>query len=39
MDRNRQIDTFSRFTKVSRETLSSLIKYEEILEIHGRYGI
>ncbi len=31
MDRNRQIDTFSRFTKVSRETLSSLIKYEEIL--------
>ena len=31
MDRSTQINTFSRFTQVSRETISSLIKYEEIL--------
>jgi len=31
MDRIIQIDTFSRFTRVSRETISSLIKYEDIL--------
>ena len=31
MDRTIQIDTFSRFTQVSRETISSLKKYEEIL--------
>ena len=31
MDRNIQIDTFGRFTQVSRETISSLIKYEDIL--------
>ena len=31
MDRLEQIDTFSRFTQVSRETISSLKKYEEIL--------
>tara|TARA_B100000029_G_C17431541_1_gene908062 strand:- start:101 stop:736 length:636 start_codon:yes stop_codon:yes gene_type:complete len=31
MDRNRQIDTFCRYTQVSRETILSLEKYEEIL--------
>tara|TARA_B100001123_G_scaffold169442_1_gene194763 strand:+ start:238 stop:873 length:636 start_codon:yes stop_codon:yes gene_type:complete len=31
MDKTIQIDTFSRFTQVSRETISSLKKYEEIL--------
>jgi len=31
MDRSVQIDTFSRFTQVSRETINSLIKYEEML--------
>ena len=31
MDRLEQIDTFSRFTKVSRETINKLTKYEEIL--------
>ena len=31
MDRAIQIDTFSRFTQVSRETISSLKKYEDIL--------
>ena len=31
MDRNIQIDTFSRLTKVSRETICSLKKYEELL--------
>ena len=31
MDRLEQIDTFSRFTQVSRETISSLIRYEKIL--------
>lgn len=31
MDRDKHIDTFSRFSKVSRETLSSLKKYEEII--------
>ena len=31
MERFTQIDTFSRFTQVSRETISSLIWYEKIL--------
>tara|TARA_B100000029_G_scaffold449693_1_gene473098 strand:- start:346 stop:1008 length:663 start_codon:yes stop_codon:yes gene_type:complete len=31
MDRSAQIDTFSRFTQVSRETIISLKKYEELL--------
>ena len=31
MDRSIQIDTFSRFTQVSRETISSLVKYENYL--------
>ena len=31
MDKIIQIDTFSRFTRVSRETISSLKKYEDIL--------
>ena len=31
MERSIQIDTFSRFTQVSRETITSLIKYEEYL--------
>ena len=31
MDRTIQIDTFSRFTQVSRETITSLKKYEDIL--------
>ena len=31
MDRSIQIDTFSRFTRVSRETITSLIKYEDLL--------
>ena len=31
MDRSVQIDTFSRFTQVSRETITSLIKYEDYL--------
>ena len=31
MDRSIQIDTFSRFTQVSRETIVSLNKYEEKL--------
>jgi 16S rRNA (guanine527-N7)-methyltransferase len=31
MDKNKQIDTFSRITQVSRETISSLKKYEDIL--------
>ena len=31
MDRFAQIDTFSRFTQVSRETITSLIKYENSL--------
>ena len=31
MDKTIQIDTFSRFTQVSRETITSLIKYEDIL--------
>ncbi len=31
MDRNIQIDTFSRLTKVSRETIRSLVKYENNL--------
>ena len=31
MDRSVQIDTFNRFIQVSRETIISLIKYEEML--------
>ena len=31
MDRSIQIDTFSRFTQVSRETIRSLIRYESLL--------
>tara|TARA_Y100000590_G_scaffold34804_1_gene37914 strand:+ start:1141 stop:1779 length:639 start_codon:yes stop_codon:yes gene_type:complete len=31
MDRSKQLDTFNRFTQVSRETIESLIKYEDIL--------
>ena len=31
MDRSIQIDTFTRFTRVSRETIRSLITYEDIL--------
>ena len=31
MDRSAQIDTFSRFTQVSRETITSLKKYENYL--------
>ena len=31
MDKKTQIDTFSRYSQVSRETISSLIKYEEFL--------
>ena len=31
MDRSTQIDTFSRFTQVSRETITSLKKYEDYL--------
>ena len=31
MDQEVQIDTFSRFTQVSRETITSLKKYEEML--------
>ena len=31
MDRKAQIDTFNRFTRVSRETISSLKKYEDKL--------
>ena len=31
MVRSSQVDTFSRFTRVSRETITSLIKYENLL--------
>ena len=31
MDRKVQIDTFCRYSQVSRETISSLMKYEELL--------
>ena len=31
MDKTIQIDTFSRFTQVSRETITSLKKYEGML--------
>ena len=31
MDRSIQIDTFTRFTQVSRETIRSLIRYESLL--------
>ena len=32
MDRTEQIDTFCRYTQVSRETIRSLVKYEEFLK-------
>ena len=31
MDKTIQIDTFTRFTRVSRETITSLKKYEDTL--------
>ena len=31
MDRESQIDTFCRYSQVSRETITSLMKYEEFL--------
>ena len=31
MDKSTQVDTFSRFTQVSRETITSLVKYENYL--------
>ena len=31
MDKNKQIDTFNRFAQVSRETIRSLIQYENLL--------
>ena len=31
MDRSEQVDTFTRFTQVSRETITSLNKYEKLL--------
>ena len=31
MDKSTQIDTFCRFTRVSRETITSLVKYEDLL--------
>ena len=31
MDRTEQIDTFCRYSQVSRETNRSLVKYEELL--------
>jgi len=31
MDKSKQLDTFTRFTQVSRETTESFIKYEDIL--------
>ena len=31
MDRKIQIDTFCRYSQVSRETIGSLMKYEELL--------
>ena len=31
MDRFEQIDTFSRFAQVSRETITSLVRYEKVL--------
>jgi len=31
MDRSTQIDTFSRYSQVSRETIASLMKYEDLL--------
>jgi len=31
MDRKSQIDTFSRYSRVSRETIKSLMKYEDLL--------
>ena len=31
MGRSIEIDTFSRFTRVSRETITSLVKYEKFL--------
>ncbi|MDC0232186.1 16S rRNA (guanine(527)-N(7))-methyltransferase RsmG [Pelagibacteraceae bacterium] len=38
MDRKVQIDTFSRYSQVSRETINSLIKYEELL-IHSNKSL
>jgi len=32
MDREEQIDTFCRYSQVSRETIRSLVKYEELLK-------
>ena len=31
MDRDKQIDTFCRYSQVSRETIISLMKYEALL--------
>ena len=31
MDKKIQLDTFYRYSQVSRETISSLMKYEELL--------
>ena len=40
MDRPGQIDTFSRFTQVSRETIISLKKYEKsIIEANSRFNL
>ena len=36
MDRSIQIDTFSRLTQVSRETIENLVKYEKILIKHNK---
>ena len=36
MDRSVQIDTFNRFIQVSRETILSLRKYEEMLVIANK---
>ena len=36
MDRNIQIDTFSRFTQVSRETINNLSIYEKLLIEHNK---
>ena len=31
MDRDKQIDTFCRYSQVSRETITSLMEYEKLL--------
>jgi len=36
MDKTIQIDTFTRFTQVSRETITSLKKYEKPKQISTR---